>query len=423
MKKYSGKIEKSRRACHAPDIKAHRVEQGHGPDARRRRGGSRSRKGRHFLRLRRAGRGDQPVLLGAEGARLDPPHPGAACRGGLAHGGGLYARHGRQYRALHRHVRPGRHRHDHRALFGRGGFHPDPLHHRPGAACAAEQGGFPGRRHRRDRRTRRQVGGHRHGALSGADGAAEGVPSDALVAAGAGADRPAGRRPACRDRVRHRRLRAARGLQAGDDARPGREGAGDAQRGQEAADRRRRRHHQRGRVRPADRIRRDHRRSGHPDADGLGHDPRRPPADGRHVRAADLAPLRQRDHAGGGLRLRHRQPLGEPPHRLGRDLYEGQEDRPCRHRADADRPRLRAGSRHRLGCGRGAEDAARRRHRVEDGRQARRLVGLGEGMPGAQEDDEAQDAFRPGAAEAAARLRGDEQGVRPRHDLRHHDRA
>ena len=120
--------------------------------------------------------------------------------------------------------------------------------------------------------------------------------------------------------------------------------------------------------------------------------------------------------------LRHRQPLGEPAHRLGRDLYEGQEDRPCRHRADADRPRLRAGSRHRLRCGRGAEDAARRRHRVEDGRKTRRLVGLGEGMCGAQEDHEAQDAFRPGAAEAAARLRGDEQGVRPRHDLRHHDR-
>ena len=28
-----------------------------------------------------------------------------------------------------------------------------------------------------------------------------------------------------------------------------------------------------------------HRRAGHPDADGLGHHPRRPPADGRHVRA------------------------------------------------------------------------------------------------------------------------------------------
>ena len=61
---------------------------------------------------------------------------------------------------------------------------------------------------------------------------------------------------------------------------------------------------------------------------------------------------------------------------------QGQEVRPCRHRADADRPRLRAGPRHRLGCRRGAEDAARRRHRVEDGRQAARLVGLGEGVPG-----------------------------------------
>ena len=121
--------------------------------------------------------------------------------------------------------------------------------------------------------------------------------------------------------------------------------------------------------------------------------------------------------------LRHRQPLGQPPHRLGRELHGGQEVRPCRHRADADRPRLRAGSRHRLGCRCGAEDAARRRHRMEDGGQAARLVGLGEGMPGAQEDDEAQDAFRPGAAEAAARLRGDEQGVRPRHHLRHDDRA
>ena len=40
------------------------------------------------------------------------------------------------------------------------------------------------------------------------------------------------------------------------------------------------------------------RRAGHPDADGLGRDPRRPSADGRHVRPADLAPLRQRDDAG-----------------------------------------------------------------------------------------------------------------------------
>ena len=62
----------------------------------------------------------------------------------------------------------------------------------------------------------------------------------------------------------------------------------------------------------------------------------------------------------------------------------GQEVHPCRHRADADRPGLRAGSRRRLGCGRGAEDAARRRHRMEDGGQTARLVGLGEGMPGAR---------------------------------------
>ena len=37
-------------------------------------------------------------------------------------------------------------------------FHPDPVHHRPGAAGAAHQGGFPGGRHRRDRRA-----GHANG--------------------------------------------------------------------------------------------------------------------------------------------------------------------------------------------------------------------------------------------------------------------
>ena len=135
-----------------------------------------------------------------------------------------------------------------------------------------------------------------------------------------------------------------------------------------------------------------------------------------------VAPLRQRDDARVRLRARHRQPLGQPPHRLGRDVYRRQEIRACRHRADADRPGLRARLRHRLGRRRGAEDAARRRHRVEDGRQAARLVELGRGVPGAQADDEAQDAFRPGAAQAAARLRGDEQGLRPRHLLCHDDR-
>ena len=136
------------------------------------------------------------------------------------------------------------------------------------------------------------------------------------------------------------------------------------------------------------------RRPGRPDADGLGLDPRRPSADGRHVRAADLAPLRQRDHARLRFRARHRQSLGQPPHRLGRQIHGRQEIHPHRHRADADRPRLRARLRRCLRCRRGAENAARRRHRMEGGGQAARLVGLGEGMPGAQEDAEAQDAFR-----------------------------
>ena len=87
-----------------------------------------------------------------------------------------------------------------------------------------------------------------------------------------------------------------------------------------AADRRRRRHHQRRRVRPAGRAGRDPRRAGHPDPDGLGRHPGRPPADGRHGRAADRAPLRQRDDARVGLRARHRQPVGQPAHRRPRHL-------------------------------------------------------------------------------------------------------
>ena len=93
------------------------------------------------------------------------------------------------------------------------------------------------------------------------------------------------------------------------------------QRGRAPADRGRRRHHQRRRQRAAGGVRRADRRAGDPDADGLGHHPRRPPADGRHVRPADQPPLRQRHHAGQRLRAGHRQPLGQPPHRLGRGLH------------------------------------------------------------------------------------------------------
>ena len=41
------------------------------------------------------------------------------------------------------------------------------------------------------------------------------------------------------------------------------------------------------------------------------------------VGPADQPPLRQRDAAGERLRARHRQPLGQPPHRLGRGLHQG----------------------------------------------------------------------------------------------------
>ena len=45
----------------------------------------------------------------------------------------------REYWGLHRHVRPGRHGHDHRPLFGSGGgLDPDPVHHGAGAAGAPD---------------------------------------------------------------------------------------------------------------------------------------------------------------------------------------------------------------------------------------------------------------------------------------------
>ena len=78
-----------------------------------------------------------------------------------------------------------------------------------------------------------------------------------------------------------------------------------------------------------------------PDPDGLGHDPGRPPAERRHGRAADLAPLRQRDDAGLRLRARHRQPLGQPAHRWRGHLHARSHVRARRHRADPDRPGLR----------------------------------------------------------------------------------
>ena len=75
-----------------------------------------------------------------------------------------------------------------------GRFDPDPVHHRPGAAGPALQGGLPGGRHRVDRQAGDQVGGDRARAGAGAAGVPAGVPPHALGPAGPGADRPADRR-------------------------------------------------------------------------------------------------------------------------------------------------------------------------------------------------------------------------------------
>ena len=93
---------------------------------------------------------------------------------------------------------------------------------------------------------------------------------------------------------------------------------------------------------------------------GWGTHPRRPPAERRHGRPADLAPLRQRDHARVRLRPRHRQPVGQPAHRRRRHLHQGPHVRARRHRADPDRPRVRAGLRHRVRRRGGARDCSSR---------------------------------------------------------------
>ena len=64
-----------------------------------------------------------------------------------------------------------------------------------------------------------------------------------------------------------------------------------------------------------------------------------------HGRAADRPPVRQRDHAGVGLRAGHRQPLGQPAHRRPRHLPRGPHVRSRRHRTHPDRPGVRAGLR------------------------------------------------------------------------------
>ena len=78
-------------------------------------------------------------------------------------------------------------------------------------------------------------------------------------------------------------------------------------------------------------VRRDRQCSGGADADGLGRDSGRSCADGRNGRLANQPSLRQRHHAGIRLCARHRQPLGQPAHRLDRDLHQRAHLRACRY--------------------------------------------------------------------------------------------
>ena len=374
-------------------------------------------------RVRFAGRRDQSVLRRDAHARRNQSRPGAPRRRRLAYGGRVRARESGQHRRVRRHLRTRGHRHDHRALLGVGRFDSYPVHHGPGAPRAPLQGRLPGRRHRIDREARHQVGGHRARAGAGAARVPAGVPPDAIRPAGSGADRPAGRRADGRDRIRPRHVFVAAGVQTQSDARADRKGDGHARAGAMPSDRRRRWHHQRRRSRFAGPVRRDDRRSGHSYADGLGCDPGRSSADGRNGWVANGAPLWQRDHARLRFRARRRQPLGEPPHRVNRRVHAGTQVRPRRHRAHADRSRVRTGSWHRVRR-EGRTRALRRcRAGIPARPQAARLLGLGPSVPRTQADAAAAHRLRQRAGQAAARLRRDEQGVRRRCLLRHHDRA
>ena len=180
--------------------------------------------------------------------------------------------------------------------------------------------------------------------------------------------------------------------------------------------------HQRRRLRPARRVRRDHRRAGGPDPHGLGRDPGRPPAHGRHGRPADQPPLRQPHLPQVRFRARHRQPLGQPPHRHRRELHQGPDLRARGHRADADRPRVQPRLRHRLRRQGGARPVRRGRARVARRRAAQGPRRVGARVRAPQGAHAAQEPLRRGAAQAAARVPGDERGLRARHLLRHHDR-
>ena len=112
-------------------------------------------------------------------------------------------------------------------------------------------------------------------------------------------------------------------------------------------------------------------------------------------------------------------------HTGGLDIYRARPQvRARRHRADADRPGLRARLRHRVRR-QGRAGAVRRRGPRAPATPARcpTARAWAARLRRAQAHDAAQDPLRQRADQAAAGVRGDEPGLRPGDPLRHHHRA
>ena len=265
---------------------------------------------------------------------------------------------------------------------------PDPVHHRPGAGGQAAQGGLPGRRHRRRSPSRvTKMADDRAGAGAGARRVPAGLPPDALRPARPGAASTC--RSTCRwprssststptSRCRSYKPAATRAqVEKALDMLAAAERplivAGGGIINADAADLL---------VEFAELTG----VPGRPDPDGLGHHPRRPPADGRHGRACRprtataTRPCWQSDFVLGiGNRWANR-------HTGGLDIYtRGPHVRARRHRADPDRPGVRARLRHRLRRQGGARAVRRGRPRARrpPGALPDRS-GVGRGVPGAQ---------------------------------------
>ena len=151
-----------------------------------------------------------------------------------------------------------------------------------------------------------------------------------------------------------------------------------------------------------------------PDLDGLGAHPRRPPADGRHGRTADVARLRQRDHAGRRTWCSASATAGPTGTRVGLDVH-----RAGRKFIHVDIEPTQLGRvfapdlRCRLGRSRGASESCSRWRGSGPRTAGWRISSSGQRSAVSGERTlQRQYGFRRGADEAAAGLPGDEPCLR-----------